>query len=177
MMGVGKTTVGAQLAQIMERGFSDLDALVCELDSTGRTIGDIIREDGEQTFREMELHAFQSWMENAHYETGVLATGGGLVTQSGARALLQQPDVLVIWLTATVAVLSERLGASPGIERPLLDGGPSLNARMKELIANRYTLYESVADIVVDTTTLNPDIIVQKLWGQISKGKEPCPVS
>ena len=174
MMGVGKTTVGRQLAVRAQCSFDDLDDKVSDQDQGHRTVAEIIRQDGEISFRSDEMTAFRSWLKSKKHQGGILAAGGGLVTQAEARMLLENSDILVIWLTASVPILIQRLGETPESRRPLLDGGPSYKARLEELISIRCHLYESVADVVVETNNLSPDAIVQRIWEQILKDHEPC---
>ncbi len=174
MMGVGKTTVGRQLAVLVKCSFDDLDDKVSDQDQGHRTVADIIRQDGEISFRSDEMTAFRSWLESKEHQGGILSAGGGLVTQTEARMLLANSNILVIWLTASIPILIQRLGETPESKRPLLDGRSSYEDRLEELMSIRCHLYESVADVVVETGNLSPDTIVQKIWEQISKDHEPC---
>ena len=51
-MGSGKTSVGKELAILLDWDFFDLDAMIVERD--GRAVSRIFAEDGEQAFRETE---------------------------------------------------------------------------------------------------------------------------
>ena len=58
MMGSGKSTVGKILAKKMEMPFVDLDETIGR--STGKSINDIFKADGEDTFRKLESdHKYQ----------------------------------------------------------------------------------------------------------------------
>ncbi|MDD4519089.1 MAG: shikimate kinase [Limnochordia bacterium] len=67
-MGVGKTTIGCRLAQLLHWSFVDTDVLVEK--QTGRTINDIFSSDGESAFRELERAALLTALKQ---ERAVLA--------------------------------------------------------------------------------------------------------
>ena len=62
------------------------------------------------------------------------------------RKLLQQPDVFVVWLTATPEFLASRTGKKA--HRPLLDDDPA--GALARLLAERAAWYEQVADVTYD---------------------------
>ena len=85
MRGAGKTTTGRWAAKSLNRKLLDLDT---ELEfRDGRSIPDIVRQDGWDEFRNKELNVLKAVMkENA---TGhILACGGGIVEMPEARKLL-----------------------------------------------------------------------------------------
>ena len=92
MPGCGKTSVGQQLAQKLGKKFVDadesLEARVC------RKITDIIPNDGEAAFREMES---ETLAELGKQSGLVIATGGGCVTQPQNYPLLHQNGT-IFWL-------------------------------------------------------------------------------
>ena len=89
MPGCGKTTVGRLLAEKTGRELVDTDGMIEE--KAGRACGEIIREDGEESFRRMETEA----VREAGKRSGVIiATGGGVVTREENRDLLRQNGVL-----------------------------------------------------------------------------------
>jgi shikimate kinase len=110
-MGVGKTTVGRVLAEMLERPFVDTDAVIVE--RAGKPIKAIFAEDGEAAFREME-HDLS--VELAARTRLVIATGGGMVIDPMNRQALEQSGFLVC-LDAPPSVVEERLSHSA--ERPL----------------------------------------------------------
>jgi shikimate kinase len=75
-MGVGKTTIGEQLADLLEIPFVDLDRAI-EI-RNGKSISAIFREEGEDAFRnyeELELHI----QIKQNRSLTVIALGGGTV--------------------------------------------------------------------------------------------------
>jgi shikimate kinase len=141
-MGVGKTTVGRRLAKELRRPFADADEQL-EL-RVGRTIPDIVRDDGEEAFRRLESEVLADLLRRAH--PLVVAAGGGVVTQSGNRVLLGR-RAFVVWLRASPTFLAARVDPR---HRPLLTGDADPAAALERLITSRAPLYEEVADAAVD---------------------------
>ena len=101
--GAGKSTVGEALAQRLGVGFRDTDADVEA--TTGRAIADIFVESGEPEFRRLEASAVATALAE---HDGVLALGGGAVTDPATRAaLVGRP---VVWLRIETAAASQRAG-------------------------------------------------------------------
>ena len=85
MRGAGKSTAGIWAAQALNRRFLDLDSKLQELE--GRSIPEIIKEDGWEYFRKQELVVLKTVMEKM--STGyIFACGGGIVETPEARELL-----------------------------------------------------------------------------------------
>lgn len=150
MMGVGKTTVAAELGSALGRAVADTDHEVERW--TGRTIPEIFAEDGEAAFRVLESRVVR---ELATYDDLVVATGGGVVLSDDNVADLSLTGVL-IHLDAPVEVLVARLqGEADG--RPLLDG--DLPARVRDVHARRAARYADVADLTIDATPPVADVV------------------
>jgi shikimate dehydrogenase len=124
MPGCGKTTIGRKLAAALKRDFTDTDQLIAK--RTGRAIPEIIREDGEPRFRELE----RDLIEEAGAQTGqVIATGGGSVLLQENRYALRQNGIIVF------------------LERPLeklATGGRPLSVDLNALYRQRLPLYEGL---------------------------------
>ena len=86
MRGAGKTTMGIRAARILKRPLIDLDAYM-ETEQ-GRPIPSIVREDGWEGFRKIEVELLQkvvTEMPNDH----IFACGGGIVEAPQARDILK----------------------------------------------------------------------------------------
>ena len=114
MMGSGKTTVGALLAQRLRRPFVDTDALIEERE--GRSIPDIFARDGEDAFRALELKVSR---ELSCQSGLIIACGGGLPTRDESIAALKQ-NGLVFWLDRDPVETYDSLNVS---HRPLAQTG------------------------------------------------------
>ncbi|WP_190195425.1 shikimate kinase, partial [Streptomyces minutiscleroticus] len=152
-MGVGKSTVGALLAERLGRPYRDTDDdIVAE---QGRAIADIFVDAGEAAFRALEKRAVAAALA-AH--TGVLALGGGAVLDADTRALLAGHRVVYLSMDAEEAARRTGLNAA----RPLLAINP--RKRWRELMEARRHLYEEVATAVVATDGRTPEEVARAVF-------------
>jgi len=162
-MGVGKTTVGRQLAKLLGYEFIDSDH---EIESrTGAKISWIFDMEGEEGFRQREQAMID---ELSQRENIVLATGGGAVLREENRQALKQRGI-VVYLEADVDELISR--TSHDKNRPLLQ---TENPRetLQKLMQERESLYQEIADLVFDTQRKNSHSsahVLQKLLARINK--------
>lgn len=153
-MGAGKSTVAALLAESLGVAARDTDADVEAID--GRSISDIFVESGEAHFRALEREAVAKALA-AH--DGVLSLGGGAVLDEETRRLLSGADHTVVFLRVGLAEAVKRVGL--GTSRPLLLG--NVRSRIKALLDERTPIYESVADLAVDTDERSPQDIADEI--------------
>ena len=151
-MGAGKSTVGALLAEALGVAARDTDADVERLE--GRSISDIFVDSGEEHFRALEKAAVAAALAE---HDGVVSLGGGAVLDPDTRALLA--DHQVVFLRVGLSEAVKRVGL--GIGRPLLLG--NVRSRIKAVLDERAPIYESVADLVVDTDQRTPDDIADEI--------------
>ena len=145
MPGCGKTTVGRMLAERTGRRLTDTDALIEQ--EAGMSCGELIRQQGEEVFRQMETRA----AARAGKESGtIIATGGGIVTRAENRNLLRQNGRL-IHLDRPVEALAA------GGARPL----SATPEAVRELYRKRQPLYASWRDLRVESGT--PEEAVNKI--------------
>jgi shikimate kinase len=170
LMGVGKSTVGAVLAGRLGRPFVDLDDVVCAAE--GMPVNRIMGERGEDAFRSAESAALAAVLDG---DPVVLATGGGAVLDPDNRALLAGPTAgrpapLVVWLSAPVATLVDRVAPGGATRRPLLaDGGAEVV--LGRLAGERHALYGDVATVVVEAGEGTPrevaDRVIEAVAGAV----------
>ncbi len=86
MPGSGKTTVGKLLSESVNREVLDMDKLLTK--EQGRTPAEIIREDGEPAFRNMETALLRDTL--AHVTGKIISTGGGVILREENRRMLRQ---------------------------------------------------------------------------------------
>lgn len=158
LSGSGKSTVGRLLADRLGWAFADSDR---EIESTtGRTVAEIFRDEGEPAFRDYEAAALQKL---ATQEPVVVATGGGAPTSEKSRQAIASG--FVVWLAASPERAAERLAANPQTEERPLIGGDTF-ARLKAMNEERIDLYRH-ADAAVDVDALSPEMVageVLNLW-------------
>jgi 3-dehydroquinate synthetase/shikimate kinase len=122
-MGAGKTTIGAEVARRLGRGFADTDEVL-----------DVqVLEHDEPAFRAAEAEAVRSALAAA---PAVVAIGGGAVETPAVRELLR--DELVVLLDVDVDTAWER---ARGSDRPLARDETEFRRRYER----REELYAEVA--------------------------------
>ena len=135
-MGSGKNTVAQALARILNCRAIDLDQLIKE--RTGRTPKEIIEQDGESPFREIETHLLRDVLEGG--PARVIALGGGAWTMQGNRELIAAYNCFAVWLDAPFELCWQRIAES-GSERPLARE----EKQAQILYTERRTLYQLAA--------------------------------
>jgi shikimate kinase len=126
MMGVGKTSVGRKLAQLLALSFADADEAIEE--AAQMSVSEIFERFGEDYFRDGERRVIARLVAEG---PKVIATGGGAFVQEETRTLVLQRGVAV-WLDSDVATLADRVRRKD--TRPLLRGGnpAEIIARLKQ---------------------------------------------
>ncbi|MEV6316841.1 shikimate kinase [Streptomyces sp. NPDC051776] len=145
-MGVGKSTVGALLAERLGTDYRDTDADIERM--AGRPIPEIFIDEGEAHFRDLERQAVHAAVVE---HSGVLALGGGAVMDPDTRKLLA--GLPVVFLDVGVGDAMKRVGLNA--PRPLLAVNP--RQRWRELMEERRPLYTEVARVVVQTDERTPE--------------------
>ena len=149
MMGSGKTSTGRPLAERLGYGFVDADAVIEQ--AAGCSIPEIFERDGEAGFRQIETQVLNAISQR---HSLVVATGGGVVTQSQNWGLLHSG--IVIWLDVERGQLLKRLQADE-TPRPLLQRTDQEGA-IEALLNERRPLYaEADLTVVIDEET--PDVV------------------
>jgi len=146
LRGAGKTTIGKKAAERLGQPFLELDTLVAE--RAGMSLGEIFEMHGAAYYRKLEREALERLV--AQGARGVLATGGGLVTDLATFELLRNAAVTV-WLKARPGDHWDRVIAQ-GDARPMAKR-PEAMSELRALLRARRALYEQ-ADHVVDTSAL-----------------------
>ena len=115
MMGVGKSSVGRKLANLLHLPFVDADD---EIERAAQmTIPEIFETYGEAFFRDGERRVIARLMDG---ERKVIATGGGAFCNAETRAVILA-KAIAVWLDSDVDTLMERVGRKDN--RPLLKQG------------------------------------------------------
>lgn len=138
MPGTGKSVVGQALASRLGYDFVDVDDLIVE--KAGKTLPEILRQDGLEAFYRIEGSVGLS-LQRKHT---VIATGGSMVLYPEAMKHLKENSV-VVWLQTPFSLIQERMPADlydRGIAAPK---GESL----QEIYEERRALYATYADLIV----------------------------
>ena len=137
MPGVGKSSIGKKIAELLSKDFYDLDQEIELRD--GRTIPEIFKEEGEEYFRDLECAVS---MELGQMEGAVISTGGGIVNREENYYSLAENGRLVF--------LNKEPTDLPTAGRPV-----SQTIGVERLYEMRLPLYRSWADCEVDVNDLS----------------------
>jgi shikimate kinase len=163
-MGAGKSTVAGLLGQRWGVAVRDTDQDVEA--SAGKQISEIFVDDGEERFRAFERAAVAEALAG---HDGVLALGGGSVLDPDTRADLGPHRVVFLRVGLTEAV--KRVGL--GVGRPMLLG--NVRSRIKVLLDERQPVYESVADLSVDTDGRAPTDVADEVARLVEDSEQAPP--
>ncbi len=148
MPSCGKSTIGKEIAKRLNRQFFDTDLLIEE--KTSKKPSEIIKEKGEEYFREIESLVVKEVSKNS---SSVIALGGGVPLREENRKALKQNGI-IIYIKRDLSLLSVT-------DRPL-----SEKDGVENLYKKRKNVYEDFADFIVEN---NGDIVIatqeiEKLW-------------
>ncbi len=155
--GAGKSTIGEMLARRLKTSFVDTDKAIAA--RAGKSISDIFVDDGEDAFRSVEKAVVS---EELQRESGVLALGGGAILDLQTQKEIESVKVggsQVVFLDVSIATAAPRIGFNRN--RPLLLGNP--RAQWLSLMQQRRPIYESLADLIVDTSDQPADRSVEAI--------------
>ena len=147
-MTSGKSTVGRALARRLEWDFVDFDVEIER--RAGRSVREIIKGGGEDSFREMEAALTE---ELAERRGVVLAPGGGWILNPEQLDRLGRAT-LSVWLRVSAEETVRRLRGD-SIDRPFRDH-PDPRAKVAKMLAEREPLYR-LADISVPAEGRTPE--------------------
>lgn len=157
-MGAGKSTIGRLLARELGLVFKDSDRVIEE--RTGASIPLIFELEGELGFRDREQQVIAELMQCRGL---VLATGGGAILRPENRSTLVSGS-LVVYLHTSVEHQLERTARDRN--RPLLQTDNPRQV-LEDLLKVREPLYREVADIIIETDTRPPRLVVQEILEQL----------
>lgn len=148
-MAAGKTKVGKRVARLLGVGFTDTDKVIA---AEHGPIPQIFAECGEPAFRALERAAVVAALAS----DDVVSFGGGAVLDPATRDDLG--DHTVVYLSVSPEAVAARLVDS---SRPLVrDGGV---AEWQRILDQRRSIYESLADLIVDTSAGRFDDVAEEV--------------
>ncbi|MDE7264457.1 MAG: AAA family ATPase [Anaeroplasmataceae bacterium] len=139
--GVGKSTIGNELAKQLGYSFIDLDTYIEE--QAMLFVDEIFHLYGEEYFRVLETNSLQ---EVSKIQNVVIACGGGIVKTRKNKDIINGP---CIYLKANLKEIEERLLDSP-IERPIL-----ARKGITELFEERKDQYKEFQTIEIENHSIN----------------------
>jgi shikimate kinase len=153
LMGVGKSTLGKNLAKKLKFKFIDVDKLI-EI-REGTSINSIFKNKGESYFRKLECEVTLQVLKK---NNTVISLGGGAFLNKSIRENVKKKSIS-FWLDVNADELIERLKRSK--KRPLLYK-KDLNDAIKKLYFERKKIYNE-ADYRVKCSSLKSHEIIDKL--------------
>lgn len=159
-MGVGKSTIGRQLAKLLRMEFDDTDHEIQR--RTGVDIPTIFDFEGEDGFRRRERVVVQELTGG----TGlVLATGGGVVLDPDNRRCLSGRGV-VVYLSCSPEQQYDR--TKQDRNRPLLQTENPMS-KLQDLMEEREPIYRDIADLVVSTEKRSAVVVAKEIVLRLSE--------
>lgn len=165
MMGSGKSTIGRLLSESTGWPYRDNDDLL--FNAGGKTARELLDEGGTARLRSAEDAALNLGLRSE--PPCIVAVAGGTILSEMSRAALGEE--IVVYLRTAPETLFER--ARGATHRPWLDSGEEWFAAA---LAERSPLYESVADLTVDSDRADPPAIAREIREWLRE-VEPCATS
>lgn len=166
MMGSGKSTIGKELANILDVPFCDLDTMIIE--EAGMSIPQIFEEKGEEWFRNLEKNIV---LRESQTFTGIMALGGGSLQSQKIVDKIKLYGLL-IFLKVPEAVILKRIAGDSN--RPKLKSSEvdinQLEERILTLIEQRLPFYNQ-AQIIIEAGKKSQKEIAESILNKI-KGYE-----
>lgn len=155
-MGSGKSKAAEALAKILDYHLIDTDELIVE--TTGQSITEIFKTQGEEYFREIEKKV----LRNTENKKAVVATGGGTPCFFDNMSWMNEHGITV-YLEANAGLLFHRLALFKQ-GRPLIESLSEVEL-MEQITGNLAVRipYYSNACITVPAANLNPKVLAEKI--------------
>ncbi len=142
MIGSGKTTIGRQLARVLDRDFYDLDQ---EMDRVlGYSFHQLVEEEGWLPFRELEYSICKRFAE---LDNSIICLGGGTVRYEWNMDAIRGSGRIIL-LTASLEELIRRVELA---DRPRVNFGTSVEDDIRMIWEKSGEKYYDAADIVYAT--------------------------
>lgn len=158
MMGSGKTSVGLELAKILECDFFDLDEII---EKKYGKITQIFKDKGENYFREIETSELKNFKNNGAF---VLSTGGGAVLKEENLEILKSLGE-VFYLSADAKTIYDRVKEQT--QRPLLNTKDPKKT-IEDILSSRLEKYKKSGEKIV-TDNKNIEQIAREIYEKIMR--------
>jgi len=161
--GTGKSVVGELVSEHLCMKCISMDVRIVE--KAGMSIPEIVEKHGWIAFRDMESEVAR---ELAKLDNLLIDTGGGVIERPENIEVLKE-NSLIFWLKASTDVIVSRIASDT--QRPSLTG-KSFTEEVAEVLDRRTPKYKSSAQYEIDTDTLAPGEVADRIidiWGKRSK--------
>ena len=159
MMGVGKSTIGKNLAKKLNYNFIDVDKIIEAKE--GRSINSIFKNESESYFRKIENDITLAELKKRN---SVISLGGGAFLNKTIRRSAKNFSIS-FWLDVPIYELTKRLKKSR--QRPLLFK-KNIDETVKKIYFDRKKIYNE-ADYRIKCKSLKLEQIVNKILGMYEK--------
>ncbi len=151
MAGVGKSTLGVALSKALGFNFIDLDDYILGRD--GKTVQEIIDDEGEEALLELEKRR----MYEIDLTCRVVAPGGSIIYHSDLMEYLRQHSTL-IYLEDSFENIEEKLtnASARGIVG-------LRNKALRQIYDERRPLYSKYADVTISCQGKSQDQLVSEI--------------
>jgi shikimate kinase len=153
MMGVGKSSIGKNLAKKLNYNFVDVDKLIEAKE--GLSIVSIFKKKSESYFRKIEKEITLKELKKINT---VISLGGGAFLNDVIRKSIKKTSIS-FWLDVPVNELVKRLKKNN--KRPLLDN-KNISESIRKIYFDRKKIYNE-ADFRVKCVSLNSNKIIDKI--------------
>jgi len=163
----GKTSVGKELSKKLGRPFIDTDELIAL--ETGMSVDETVQKGGWPLFRQKERDVI---MQISSMEGHIIATGGGAFENPKNGDVLRE-NCLFVWLTAdTNTIVGRMLSDRKSINQrpPLSDDDLEIETAL--IIKRREPVYCQLADLTIDTSQKEIDLIVDNICVFLKNGTD-----
>ncbi len=143
-MGAGKTTIGKEIANIMNFEFYDIDNLI--EDKVGMSISEIFEKFGEEYFRKLETEFLVSLTTKTNC---IISCGGGIVEKDENHSILSSYEH-VIWIYRNLNTYISKIDKD---NRPMLKSNP------QQLFETRKDKYFSCCSSILDNNSTELEAI------------------
>jgi shikimate kinase len=157
MPGSGKSTIGVLLAKQSGRNFIDTDVIIQA--SQGRSLQDIVDQDGYMALRRIEEETLLRISVYDH----VIATGGSCVYSEAAMTHLKANGV-VLFLDADPAILKARIRdfATRGLAK-------APDQSLDDLYKERMPLYRKYGEVVIHCGILTHEEVCGRIMEELGR--------
>jgi len=162
-MACGKTEVARVVAKQLNLKMVDLDEEITSVE--GRSPAELIRGEGERTFRDIETASLQRVLER--HDASVIAVGGGAWIQPANRQLLAARNATIVWLDTPFDICWSRIESSSE-DRPL----GTTKEQASELFKQRYPIYELASVRIAVTAEEDPGEIAARMLEVVSQNRQ-----
>ena len=153
MMGVGKSTLGKELAKKLNLKFIDTDSVIEK--KCSMKISEIFEKKGEAFFRQKEE---KEAIESINTIESVIALGGGAFINKSIRNEVLK-NSLYFWLDLNLKTINKRIKWTK--KRPLINEKNSI-LKINKLYSERKNIYK-LAKYKINCNNLSKEKIVKKI--------------